>query len=627
MDDQARRENSRQLGLWSTPPCSAGRLGEPLDGVDIPQPVPVCSGPAAEGRDGSAGGRSQLDRVLDRQVDTDRLSSEKTFPGSDTQKERGAYYTDPLVARFLLGFAVASPEARVLDPCFGEGVFLRAALDRLRIIGSRRTKQVAGVEVDARVYHSTARALAGRDKVDQAALFLADFFDLDREQIGTFSAVVGNPPFIRYQRFAGRQRVTALARALQAGVRLTGLTSSWAPFIVHATTFLELEGRIAMVAPSELLHAAYAKPVLEFLARQFRRVRVLTFARRLFAHLSEDTVLILGEGHGRGPGTIDLVPLRDASTLADADSQNLTGVAIRPRGSGDGVVRSIAFLLPERIRTLYGHLAEDSRVARFETLATAGIGYVTGNNDFFHLSAREAEHYRIADHVLRHAVCRAGWLTGLCFDRRDWMRLSRRGEKTLLLDLSRCHDPLPGPVAAYVRQGVLAKVDKAYKCRVRRPWYVVPHVVVPDLFLAYMANWRPPLVLNRARAVAPNTLLCVRLRPRTGFIAETLAATWWTSLTALSVEIEGHSLGAGLLKLEPGEATKVLLATPPFLRDRLAATRLVRELDRLVRDGQFERALDFGDREILQSGLGVSAEECSWLRTGFHLLLERRRTR
>jgi hypothetical protein len=47
----------------------------------------------------------------------------------------------------------------------------------------------------------------------------------------------------------------------------------------------------------------------------------------------------------------------------------------------------------------------------------------------------------------------------------------------------------------------------------------------------------------------------------------------------------------------------------------------------MVRDGQFEQALDLGDREILQSGLGVSAEECSRLRKGFHFLVERRRKR
>jgi adenine-specific DNA-methyltransferase len=632
MDDQARRGSSPQLDLWPerqssiSPSCSTRGLTGLPDSVDIPQSGPLCSGSEAERKEDPLE-RDPLDRALDRKTLTSDLPSAEAFLAPEAQKARGAYYTDPLVARFLLAFAVASPKARVLDPCFGEGVFLQAALDRLRTVGSSATKQVAGVEVDAHAYRSIAKVMTSPGKIDPAALHLADFFDLDREQIGVFSAVVGNPPFVRYQRFAGRQRAIALTRALQAGVRLTALTSSWAPFIVHATTFLESEGRIAMVAPSELLHAAYAQPVLDFLGRQFKRVRVLTFARRLFPHLSEDTVLILGEGFGRGPGVIDLVPLQDASALADADPQNLVGVAIRPQASEGKVVRSISFLLPEHTRMLYGHLAEDSQTARFATLATTGIGYVTGNNGFFHLSAREARTYRITDHVLRRAVCRAGWLTGLIFDRRDWMRLSQRGEKTSLLDLSHSQNPLPRPVAAYLRQGVLGKVDRAYKCRVRRPWYVVPHVVVPDLFLAYMANWRPPLVLNRACAVAPNTLLCVRLRPRTGFAPEALAATWWTSLTALSVEVEGHSLGAGLLKLEPGEATKVLFATPAFLRDRIVATGLVRELDQLVRDRMFEQALDLGDREILQGGLGVSAEECSRLRTGFHLLVERRRKR
>lgn len=568
-----------------------------------------------------------MDRVADRQTGTTGFSPGEAFLRSETQKARGAYYTDPLVARFLLGFAVTSPKARVLDPCFGEGVFLRATIDRLHVLESRETRQVAGVEVDAHVHRATTSTLVSNGKLDPAALYRADFFDLDSDRIGSFTAVVGNPPFIRYQRFAGRQRATALARALRAGVRLTALTSSWAPFIVHAATFLEPDGRLAMVAPSELLHATYAKPVLEFLSRKFRRVQVLTFARRLFAHLGEDTVLVLGEGYGRGPGAIDLVPLQDASVLADADPGTLTGVAIGPHVGRGGLLRSVAFLLPERTRTLYGRLAQDAQVRRLGAVATTGIGYVTGNNDFFHLSSREAEQYGIPGDLLRPAACRAGWLRGLRFDRRDWIRLNRRGAKASLLDLSLCQGPLPRTVAKYLRQGTLGKVDKAYKCRKRHPWYAVPYVAVADLLLAYMAGWRPPLVLNRARAVAPNTLLCVRLRPGRGSIAEALAATWWTSLTALSVEIEGHSLGAGLLKLEPREAMQVLLATPPCLRERSAATRLVRELDQLVRTGQMERALDLGDQEILQRGLGLSVDECSQLRGGFHLLVERRRRR
>ena len=48
--------------------------------------------------------------------------------------------------------------------------------------------------------------------------------------------MIGNPPFVRYQAFAGAARAKGIAAALAQGVRLTALTSSWAPFVVHATS-------------------------------------------------------------------------------------------------------------------------------------------------------------------------------------------------------------------------------------------------------------------------------------------------------------------------------------------------------------------------------------------------------
>ncbi len=198
--------------------------------------------------------------------------------GPVVRKARGAYYTDPAIADFLVRSAVASKTDRVLDPCFGEGVFLQAAMSRLNALGGDISSQVAGAEIDPRAYRATANVLtSGKARLSRPALVLGGFFNLDADKLGRFTAVVGNPPFIRYQLFTGRQRDAALKRAAEAGVRLTALTSAWAPFIVHATTFLEPGGRLAMVAPGELCHAAYARPVLNLLARRFQHVRVLTF--------------------------------------------------------------------------------------------------------------------------------------------------------------------------------------------------------------------------------------------------------------------------------------------------------------------------------------------------------------
>ncbi len=88
-----------------------------------------------------------------------------------------------------------------------------------------------------------------------------------------------------------------------------------------------------------------------------------------------------------------------------------------------------------------------------------------------------------------------------------------------------------------------------------------------------------PRVIH-AGAVAPNTLHLVRLRPDCGVHILDLAAAWQTSLTALSCELEGHSLGGGMLKLEPTEARRMVIAMPalePEMLDRAAV-----ELDNLL---------------------------------------------
>lgn len=81
-----------------------------------------------------------------------------------------------------------------------------------------------------------------------------------------------------------------------------------------------------------------------------------------------------------------------------------------------------------------------------------------------------------------------------------------------------------------------------------------------------------------------------------------------------------------MLKLEPGEAKKVLIALP----DRLSPEVLddaYQKIDEALRRKNLEAALDVGDKLILQEGLDYSPEQCSVLRSGYHYLRNRRMNR
>jgi hypothetical protein len=87
------------------------------------------------------------------------------------------------------------------------------------------------------------------------------------------------------------------------------------------------------------------------------------------------------------------------------------------------------------------------------------------------------------------------------------------------------------------------------------------------------------------------------------------AASWRSSLTRLSCELEGHALGGGLFKLEPSEAENVLVVRPPAALSR----NLVPQLRRGVANSP-DQFSDVADRYVLRRYLGFSEAECALLR-------------
>ncbi len=137
------------------------------------------------------------------------------------RKQNGAYYTDEAVARFLISWARTDSRHSLLDPSCGDGVFLKEALR-----GSLEGR-VVGVDI-------SPEATAAARLAEPAEVVTQDFFSVTTETLGQFDAVVGNPPFVRFHRFAGAARARALEAAKKAGAPLSGLSSAWAPFLVHA---------------------------------------------------------------------------------------------------------------------------------------------------------------------------------------------------------------------------------------------------------------------------------------------------------------------------------------------------------------------------------------------------------
>lgn len=533
----------------------------------------------------------------------------------DVRKARGAFFTPPALCEYLAGWALRDPGDTVLEPSCGDAEFLLAAGRRLRDLGAG-APALHGSELHAASASAAARRLAGAGLA--ADITVGDFFARPPEP--SFDAVVGNPPYVRYQGFAGDARAAAHRAALAAGVRLSGLASSWAAFTVHASRFLVPEGRLALVLPAELLSVNYAAQVRAYLMRRFARVRLVLFTERVFPGVQEEVVLLQAEGAGP-TDHCELHQVADVDALLGSDLVVSRWSPVEPSGK-------------------WTHALVDPAARALLTAASAGgystlgawgetrLGAVTGDNGFFAVSPAQIEELGLGDDdVVRISPPGSRHLRRtLDLAPGAWQSLGLAGRATHLLWPSGA----PSPAAArYIAAGESDGVAGAYKCRTRTPWWRTPLLPPPDLLVTYMNDDSPRLVGNSCGVHHLNSVhghYLTAAHRTTGRRLLPIASL--NSLTMLGAEVVGRAYGGGLLKLEPREADQLPVPSPGLAGDVAAGLEDVRDdVAASIAAGHVDAAVRRVDAVVLTRGLGLRAADVDVIRAARASLAARRTAR
>lgn len=566
-------------------------------------------GTSPTGARSSGGPRSRPRPGGDLQLAFD-LPATATNSTGTTTKLRGGYYTPPAVAGFLARWAIRQPESNVLEPSAGDGEVVEAAL---RHIGSGG--RIVAVEFDAAEARKLADRVGGR-----AAVVRGDFFSWYRRELpdGGYDAVIGNPPFIRYQDFVEEHRAHAFELMRAEGLRPSRLTNAWVPFVVAGTRALRRGGRLALVLPAELMQVTYAAELRAYLVRSYDRLTVVTFRKLLFDGIQQETILLLGE---RGGGKGAKIAFVEADDADDLRSLRLTG----PRRSSAVKLdhareKWTQYYLSSRELGLIRAIERSDEFRPLRDYAEVDVGVVTGRNEFFVLTPSEARTRGLLAQCIP-MVGRSAQLRGLLLRRADWNQFVALDEKCYLLALGRvAREKLSPQARAYVASGEARGHHRGFKCAIRLPtWWDVPATWVPDAFLLRQIHDGPRIIVNEAGATSTDTVHRVRTKP--GVDAGALALATFNSVTFAFAEIRGRSYGGGVLELEPTEA-EGLPVLPPARAGRLK----LGEVDKRVRSEGVEAVLADLDRLVLGSA-GFSQPEIKTLRGIWKKLATRRSAR
>ncbi len=542
-------------------------------------------------------------------------------PLATYQKLRGGYYTPKPIADFLTRWAIQSPDSKILEPSCGDGNLLESSIEVLLKNGTDShlaINRIQAIEIDPAEAQKAIERIERLIELPFAKnIHVGDFFSYCNDHLSDthhFDAIIGNPPFIRYQNFPEESRNIAFYLMQRAGLHPTRLTNSWVPFLVAATLLLNEDGRLAMVIPAELLQVNYAAELRGFLSKHYSQLTLVTFKKLVFEGIQQEIVLLLGERSCREPGGIRTIELDGINDLVTFNPLAFSETKLKKMDHS--TEKWTMYFLEEEELALLRVLNEHPKLTSSGQVIDVDVGIVTGLNEFFVLSEQQVKDNTLESYT-RRIVGRSAHLPGLIFSEADYVaNVANQSPAFLLISPDLPFYRLPEELKTYVSSGEEKGLHKGYKCRIRPRWYVVPSVWNPPAFMLRQIHNYPKIIVNDAGATSTDTVHRVKLR--NGVPARTIASGFLNSLTFAFVEVTGRSYGGGVLELEPREAERLPI---PLIG---AETLDINQLDKLLRKGDIDAVLDITDEILLIQGLGLSHSEARLLRDIWKKLRDRR---
>jgi adenine-specific DNA methylase len=424
-----------------------------------------------------------------------------------------------------------------------------------------------------------------------------------------FDAVVGNPPFIRYQYLPEDAQLRAEQIFKALGLPFTKHTNAWVPFVLASIALLKPGCRLGMILPSEIVHVMHAQSLRTFLGTTCSRLLIIDPEEIWFEGTLQGAVILFAEkkeapaDHGDGLG---IVKVKGREFLREDPDALFDRI---PRMNGKTVVgKWTRALLSHGERQLLDTLCERPDVHLFDEIAEVDVGIVTGANKFFLVDDETVERYKL--HKFAHPMFgRSEHCPGIIYDERQHLANAEKGNPTNFIWFKECLANPSKTVREYIEWGEGQDLHTRYKCRIRKPWYSVPSVYSTEIGMLKRSHDTPRLIYNQLDAFTTDT--AYRISTKT-VSSKTLIYCFLNSLTALSAELEGRHYGGGVLELVPSEIEKLLLPIPGKIRPNLS------RLDAMVRNLSAAEVLE-RQNEVVLSALGLSKAQqidllSAWLR-------------
>jgi tRNA1(Val) A37 N6-methylase TrmN6 len=319
------------------------------------------------------------------------------------KKQTGSFYTESKIARWLVKWAIRNPNDSVLEPSFGEGIFIEQALERFKQL-KNHSPGITAVEIQNDVFEKVNKTLSKNN----LNVYAADFLSLDVPP--RFDVVIGNPPYIGIKKLPQYQKYNARQIIDKHEIYCPNNGSLWFPFVLHATDALKTEGRLGFVMPFEITYARYADGLWKRLSEKYSNISICRIYEDFFPNVDVETVLLLAEGKGGCTTYVNYLIYNKIDDLPACNSTYTTRIPVSKIGSNSKPF--VYSLLTKEQQELINRFRNEKIITPVVNVCKFKIGYVCADKKYFHPDADTRSRYNLPSGNFLPAVLNAKELNG-----------------------------------------------------------------------------------------------------------------------------------------------------------------------------------------------------------------------
>lgn len=531
-----------------------------------------------------------------------------------TQKLEGVYYTPPKIADFISRWVCEKYPLTILEPSCGEGIFVKSLASCI----NPENISITICDKDSYALYRTVEIAKEKGYKDirhiEGDYISWSIGELLQQKHKTYDAVVGNPPFVRYQYMENEIKEAAQSLYLVLEKSFTKHTNLWVAFLMSSFELLNPGGRIGYVIPEEIISVLYAKEVRQTLEQNCSKIVLVSSQNRKFEETLQGFVVLLAEKKEQQTSQTAEVSIFDANedNIWDKDPKEIFNKCRGLRSSGNGS-KWTKMLLSENEASLFDNLQENRDIYVFSELAKAEVGIVTGANNYFLVNEQV-----VADYGLKKAVKpmfgRSSYCPGVIFDNEQYEQNKEKGLPTNFVYLTQDNSK---EFTEYIQYGERIGINNRYKCRIRDPWYTVPGISTTEIAMPKRSSNMPRLIFNELKAYTTDT--AYRVSPLERIKSPNLVSYFQNSITALSAELEGRFYGGGVLELVPSEIRKLVV---PYKNEILIP---LKQLNEETKELSSYELLEMQDKRMAAK-LRISKADFETIRNAWERLSSRRQS-